>query len=147
MPLPNAKMKINKEGVIFESNVDASQYLITELARAALRDSAKLIRKRVIEKLKGLPGMKRNKRLYQSSQYWVRRKETDLQIGFKHNTWYGVLQELGDRGQPKRDILRSTVMENIDELQRIQAQYLSALNDTNPSDPGDDEYQSGEGDE
>ena len=147
MPLPNAKTKINKEGVTFESNVDASQYLITELARAALRDSAKLIRKRVIEKLKELPGMKRNRRLYQSSQYWVRRKETDLQIGFKHNTWYGVLQELGDRGQPKRDILRSTVMENIDELQRIQAQYLSVLNDKNPSDPGDDEYMSGEGEE
>lgn len=147
MPLPNARMKINRDGVTFESNVDAIQYALVELQRAALRDSAKFIRKRMIEKLKILPGMKKNKRIYSSSQYWVRRRETDLQIGFKHNSWYGVLQELGDRGQPKRNILRSTVMENIDEIQRIQAQYLSALNQENPDIPSDEEYESPEGEE
>lgn len=147
MALPNAKMKIDKHGIRFESNVDATKYLLTELTRAALRDTAKLLRKRIVEKLKKLPGMKKSKRIYSSSQYWVRKKESDLQIGFKHNTWYGVLQELGDRGQPKRDILRSTVMENIDEIQQIQAQYLSALNDPQPDDPGDEEYKSPEGDE
>ena len=147
MPLPNAKMKINKDGVKFESNVDAIKYALVELERAALRDTAKFIRKRMIEKLKILPGMKKNKRIYSSSQYWVRKRETDLQIGFKHNTWYGVLQELGDRGQPKRNILRSTVMENIDEIQRIQAQYLSALNQEKPDIPSEEEYVSPQGEE
>ena len=147
MPLPSAKMKINKDGVKFESNVDAIKYALVELERAALRDTAKFIRKRMIEKLKALSGMKKNKRIYSSSQYWVRKRETDLQIGFKHNTWYGVLQELGDRGQPKRNILRSTVMENIDEIQRIQAQYLSALSQEKPDIPSEEEYKSPEGEE
>lgn len=140
MSLPNARMKIDRSGVRFESNIDAVQYSITELCRAALRDTAKFLRKRMMEKLKRLRGMRRSKRPYNSTQYWVRKRETDLQIGFKHNTWYGVFQELGDRGQPKRDILRSTVLENIDEIQRIQAQYLSALNDENPDIPSDEEY-------
>lgn len=145
MSLPNARMKIDRGGVRFESNIDAVQYSLAELCRAALRDTAKFLRKRMLEKLKKLPGMRRSKRPYNSTQYWVRKKETDLQIGFKHNTWYGVFQELGDRGQPKRDILRSTVLENVDEIQRIQAQYLSALNEENPDIPSDEEYTS-EGD-
>ena len=44
--------------------------------------------------------------------YWVRKKETDLQVGIKHNTWYGVLQELGDGNQPRRSILTSAVQQN-----------------------------------
>ena len=147
MPLPNAKMKINKDGVKFESNVDAVMYSMTELSRAALRDTAKFLRKRMVEKLRNLQGMRKSKRPYSSTQYWVRKRETDLQIGFKHNTWYGVLQELGDRGQPKRNILRSTVMENIDEIQRIQAQYLSALSQEKPDIPSEEEYKSPEGEE
>ena len=147
MPLPNAKMKINKDGVRFESNVDATQYMLQELTRAALRDTAKFLRKQMVGKFRKLPGMRKSKRPYSSTQYWVRKRETDLQIGLKHNTWYGALQELGDRGQPKRDILRSTVMENIDEIQKIQAQYLSALNQLHPDDPGDEEYLSPQGEE
>ncbi len=142
MPLPNAKMKIKKDGVRFESNVDAVEYALEHLIKAALRDTAKFLRKRMLEKLKKLPGMKKSKRLRNSTQYWVRRIEGDLQIGFKHNTWYGVHQELGDRGQPKRGILRETVYENIDEIQKIQSQYLSAINDERPSVPSEDEYKS-----
>lgn len=148
MPMPKSVTKIDKNGVTFTSNVDAIQYTIQELTRAALRDCAKLMRKRILEKLKVLPGMKKNRRIYKSSQYWVRRKDCDLQIGFKHNTWYGVLQELGSQNQPKRDILRSTVMENIDEMQKIQAKYLSAIT-TNSAESliNEDEYKSPEGEE
>jgi len=85
----------------------------------------------MIAKLRKLPGMKRNKRIYNSTQYWVRKRETDLQIGFKHDTWYGVLQELGTKGQPARHILRGTVMENIDDIRRVQGAYLSAIEDEN----------------
>lgn len=131
MPLPKSTIKIKKDGIEFTSNVDRVQYTLEELSRAALRDSAKLIRKKTLEKLRKLPGMRRSKRLYGSTQYWVRKRETDLQIGFKHDTWYGVHQELGDRNQPARHILRDTVMENIDDIRRIQGQYLSAIEDEN----------------
>lgn len=129
MALPKTVTKIKKDGIEFTSNVDRVQYTIQELSRAALRDVAKLIRKRMIEKLKKLPGMKRNKRLYKSTQYWLRKWEGDLQIGFKHDSWYGARSELGTHGQPARNILRETVYENIDEIRRIQAQYLSAVED------------------
>jgi len=131
MPMPKSVTKINKDGVEFVSSVDRANYTIEELSRAALRDVAKLVRKRMIQKLKKLPGMKRSKRVYKSTQYWVRKRETDLQIGFKHDTWYGVYQELGDRNQPARHILRGTVMENIDEIRKIEGQYLSAIEDEN----------------
>lgn len=131
MSMPKSVTKIKKDGVEFVSSVDRANYTIEELSRAALRDVAKLIRKRMVQKLKKLPGMKRSKRIYKSTQYWVRKRETDLQIGFKHDTWYGVHQELGDRNQPARHILRGTVMENIDEIRKIEGQYLSAIEDEN----------------
>lgn len=131
MPMPKSVTKVKKDGIEFISNVDQANYTIQELSRAALRDVAKLVRKRMIEKLKKLPGMKRSKRLYKSTQYWVRKRDCDLQIGFKHDTWYGVHQELGDRNQPARHILRGTVMENIDDIRKIQGQYLSAIEDEN----------------
>lgn len=73
---------------------------------------------------------------------------TDLQVGSKPNTWYGVLQELGDEfhgarktkaggffsftaRQPKRAILTTTVREHIDEIRLIEGQYLSAVEDEN----------------
>lgn len=131
MALPRSVTRITRDGVEFTSNVDRVKYLLKELERAALRDTAKLIRKRMMVKLRKLPGMKRNKRVYKSAQYWVRRQETDLQIGFKHNTWYGALSELGQRGQPARNILRGTVMENLDDIRRVHGQYLSAIESEN----------------
>jgi hypothetical protein len=131
MPLPKSVTKVSKDGVTFTSNVDRAQYLLRELQRAALRDTAKLIRKIMIQKLKKLPGMKRSKRPYKSTQYWLRRRESDLQIGFKHDTWYGVAQEIGTKSQPKRGVLRDTVYENTDQIRIIQGQYLSAIENEN----------------
>lgn len=147
MPLPSAKMKIKKDGITFESNVEAIEYSLDQLKKAALRDTAKFLRKRMIEKFKNLPGMRKSKRLYRSTQYWVRKKETDLQIGLKHNTWYGALSELGDRNQPKRGVVRDTVFENIDKIHEIQSQYLSALSEESPMIPEEQEYKSGDEDE
>lgn len=146
MALPKSVTKVTKDGVKFTSSVDRTNYLLVELIRAALRDVAKLIRKRMIEKLKKLPGMRRNRRIYRSTQYWVRRRESDLLIGFKHKSWYGADSELGKKGQPARNILRSTVMENIDDIRRIEGQYLSAIEDENRAigliDVDGDVYQS-----
>lgn len=149
MALPKSVIKIKKDGVEYVSSVDRVQYTINELTRAALRDTAKFVRKRMIEELRKLPGMKRSKRPYTSTQYWVRRRETDLQIGFKHDSWYGARSELGTHGSPARGILRSTVYNNIPEIRRIQSQYLSGISAENPSLAGtsEDEYKSPNGEE
>jgi len=128
---PPKTVKILKGGVKFEGSFDRTAYTIRELTRAAQYDTAKLIRKRLIQELKDLPGMKRNKRLYNSTQYWVRGRELDLQIGFKHSTWYGVDQEKGTRNQPSRGLLRSVTMKHIPDIRRIQGQYLSAIEEDN----------------
>jgi len=129
--MPKTVTKVTKDGVTFKSNVDRAQYTITELKRAALRDVAKLIRKRMIEKLKKLPGMKRSRRIYKSTQYWLRKREGDLAVGFKADAWYGARSELGTHDQPARGILRGTVYENINEIQIITGKYLSAVEDEN----------------
>lgn len=48
-----------------------------------------------------------------------------------HLTWYGIHQELGDRRQPKRSILRNAVYPNIDQIRIITGKYLSAIEDEN----------------
>ncbi|HSH24599.1 MAG TPA: hypothetical protein VLA13_03570, partial [Massilibacterium sp.] len=131
MAMPKSVTRVNKQGVTFVSNVDKAQYTLQELSRAALRDTAKFVRKRMVDELKQLRGMRRSKRIYRSTQYWVRRIETDLQIGYKHNTWYGADQELGNNNQPARNTLRNTVYNNIDQIRIIQGQYLSAIENEN----------------
>jgi len=151
MAVPKSVTKVKKDGVEFISSVDRVNYTMNELSRAALRDTAKFIRKRLIQKFKKLPGMRRNKRIYKAWQYWVRRRETDLLIGSKHDTWYGSRSELGTHGSPARGILRETVYENIDQIRIIQGKYLSAIEDENKAlgliDHNGNEYESGEGPE
>jgi len=131
MSMPRSVTRVNKGGVKFISNVDRAKYTLAELERAALKDTAKFLRRRMVDKLKQLPGMRRSKRIYSSTQYWVRRREADLQIGVKHDSWYGAHQELGTSKQPKRGVVRNTVMENINQIRIIQGQYLKAVEDEN----------------
>lgn len=131
MSLPKS-IKINKKGVQYTSNVDRASYTIKELSRAALRDVARLIKYSIRQEFNKMPGMRKQTGRFKGAyQHWLRRNEGDLQIGIKANTWYGVQQELGDRNQPKRDILRNAVMNNLDEIRRIEGQYLSAIEDEN----------------
>lgn len=131
MPMPPSVTKIDTNGVTFISSVDRAQYTIQELTRAALKDTAKFLRRRTLDKLRQLPGMRRHIRLWRSTQYWVRRQELDLIIGYKHDAWYGARGEIGTEGQPRRNILRDTVWENIDTIRRIQGQYLKHVEDEN----------------
>lgn len=131
MGLPKSVVKIRKNGVEYIDSVDRVKYTMKELQRRALSDVAKLIRKRLIAKLKQSPYMKRLRRVYTSTQYWVRKREADLQIGFKHDSWYGARGELGTHNQPKRGYLRQTVFENISEIRRITGKYISAIEDEN----------------
>lgn len=149
MALPKSVTKITREGVVFTDNVDRVNYTIEELSRAALRDTAKFVRRKMNDEVRKLRGMRRSRRPYRSNQYWVRRRETDLQIGFKHSTWYGVEQELGTNGQPARNILRNSVYNNINQIRVIQGQYLSAIESENRALGliDENEYVSPEGEE
>lgn len=130
MPLPRA-VKITKNGITLISKVDQAKYLLVELQRAALRDIGKLTRRRELDQVRKRPGLKRGRRPPNAFQYWVRKRETNLQVGIKHNTWYGVEQELGTSNQPKRSILRDSTLNNIADIRRITGEYLSKVADEN----------------
>ena len=137
MANPPSGMKITKNGITYQSEIDRTQYTIRELSRAALRDVGKYVVRACRKASQARPHMGRltlKSRFYGKGgafSYWVRKKETDLQVGIKHNTWYGVLQELGDGKQPRRGILRAAVQDNIDQIRIIEGHYLSAVEDEN----------------
>lgn len=131
MPMPKSVIKVKKNGITYVSNVDRAQYTLRELMRGALRDIGKLLRRRMLDKARTMPGMRRGKRIPNAFQYWNRRIEADLQIGIKHETWYGTEQELGTSNQPKRSIVRSTTYENILEIRKIAGMYIKEIENEN----------------
>ena len=134
MSLPKSVVRFSRDGIKYISSVDYASYTIRELTRAALRDVGKFIARQCNERAMKLPGLKKSWRVRGKSsafQYWARKNECDLQVGIKHNTWYGVEQELGSNHQPKRGILRSSTMENIKTIIEIESKYLSAVGQEN----------------
>lgn len=136
MAIPSP-MKFKKDGVEFTSNVDRCNYTIRELTRAALRDVGRYVVRQCTRKARRLEGLGRTRYIQKRFQFWVRKQEGDLQVGI-HNvmknknpgaTWYGMDQELGLNGQPKRAFLHDSVYENIRTIRDIEAQYLSAIED------------------
>ena len=127
MALPNY-VKITKDGVEYISGLDRCEYTITELSRAALRDVGKLVCKRARKKLP-----RRTGRARKNLQYWVRSKQEypDLQIGYKPAGFYGGYFELGTGEIAKIAPIYSSVSENIEEIRKIEGQYLSAIEDEN----------------
>lgn len=124
MALPKSVVKIKKDGVEFISNVDRVNYTIVELTRAALRDVGRFVCNRTRKKIQ-----RRTGRLAKNTQYWVRKRECDLQVGFKPGGWYGIYQELGTEKHTKIGALYNSVKENINTIREIEAQYLSAIED------------------
>ena len=124
MSVPKSVVKIKKDGVEYISSVDRTVYTLTELTRAALRDVGKYICNRTRKKIR-----RRTGRLSKNIQYWVRKKEGDLQVGFKPGGFYGGFQELGTEKQPKIGALYNTVKDNVKTIRDIEGQYLSAIED------------------
>lgn len=124
---PKSVMKINKkEGVTFISSVDFAQYTLHELARAALKDSGKFIVREAKERIPRKTGRGRK-----NVQYWVKYKQKvpELQVGIKPGGFYIGFMELGTSKTPKIGAIYNSVSDNIQLIQKIQAQYLSAMND------------------
>lgn len=148
MPIPKSIVKFKKGNVEYISNVDRVQYTIEELSRAALRDVGKYICNRFRSNYYGIFKRKKGK-VGRYTQYWVRKKECDLQIGIKPFAFYGAFQEFGSSKTPKLGLLRQTVNENIAKIVEIESKYLSALEDEAKalSLIKEDEYEGGADDE
>ena len=136
MAIPSP-MKFKKDGVEFTSSVDRCNYTIRELTRAALRDVGRYVVRQCTRKARRLEGLGHTRYIQKRFQFWVRKQEGDLLVGI-HNvmknknpgeTWYGMDQELGLNGQPKRAFLQTSVYENIRTIRDIEAQYLSVIED------------------
>lgn len=125
MAVPSV-VKFKKDGVEYTSKVDRTKYLLSELIRAALKDTGRYVCRMTRKQIR-----RRTGRLAKNTQYWVRRKRQDLQVGFKPSGWYGMYQELGTEKKTKIGALKNAVMLNLDEIRRIQGQYLSVIEDEN----------------
>lgn len=136
MSAPKSVMKIDKNGVHFTESVDRANYLITELTRAALKDVAKFVLRIVRQNLRDINDqVKKMRYAGLRYQYWVRKQESDLQLGIENTkygaetAWWADQSELGTANQPKRGFLRNAVYDNISMIRQIEAQYLSAIED------------------
>ncbi len=130
MSVPRSVVKFKKGTVEYTSNVDFAKYAIQELTRAALRDVGRFVSRNCNSAAMKLHGLKKSRRVRGKTsafQFWVRKQETDLQVGIKHGAWYGVAQELGESKMPKLGILRGTTYDNIPTIVEIESKYLSAL--------------------
>ena len=136
MGLPPSVTKISKNGVTFTESVDRANYLITELTRAAMKDVARYVLRIVRANVRGINAQTKKMRYAPLRyQYWVRKKECDLQLGVENtargaeSAWWADQAELGTGNQPKRGFLRAAVYDNIQMIRQIEAQYLSAIVD------------------
>ena len=140
MSLPKSVIRFKKGNVEYVSNVDACNYTIQELTRAAMRDVGKFVTRLVNDEALKLYGgglaktnriipHKGSDRKKLAFQYWARKRECDLQVGVTHDSWYGVDQELGGDGMPKKAFIRNTVYNNIPKIVEIESKYLSGLED------------------
>ena len=134
MAAPKSVMKIDKNGVTFTESVDRANYFITELTRAAMKDVAKYVLRIVRSDVRGISNQTRKMRYAPMRyQYWVRKKECDLQLGIENTArgaetaWWADQSELGTGSQPHRGFLRSAVYSNISMIREIESQYLSAI--------------------
>ena len=136
MPIPKSVTRqCGNSGLKIVDSVDRCQYTINELCRAALRDVGKYMVITANKKAQKLPGMSKSKRVRgtrHAFQYWVRKNTNlkmlpDLQVGIKHDTWYGVNQEFGTKKMKKKGFLMASASENVANIVKIEAQYLSAM--------------------
>lgn len=140
MSAPKSVIKINKDGVQYTSNVDATQYYLFELNRGALRDVGKYLKKTAqsnfysaYKRITGRAGQAAaiDTKVWSSKNTKYPRLEIGLAIRSKGKAltrWF-FFQELGTRHQPKLGILTNTAKENIPTIIRIESQYLSHLSE------------------
>lgn len=128
MPIPKSVVKIRNGNVTYTSSVDRVKYTLQELCRAALRDTGKYICN-IFRRNYYAAFNRKSGRAGKGCQYWVRRKETDLQVGIgkKGIGFYSGMQEVGSSKTRRYALLRNAVNDSIGQIKNIQGKYLSAL--------------------
>lgn len=130
------KVKDGKVDITYESNLDAAQYYLFELNRAALRDVGKFVTK-VFRTAYYQHFKKRTGNAGKATKYkvWAGAKTTAprVQIGLKTGQvdgFYAYFQEFGtSTGIPRLGLLTHAVEDNVTEIVKIESQYLSGLSD------------------
>ena len=135
MSAPKSVVKVKKSGVEYTSNVDACQYYIHELNRAALRDVGKFVKtefKRafysVFQRHSGDAGRATNYVVIASKSTTSPRVQIGLKTG-KVDGFYAYFQEFGSSKTPKLGLLQRTVEDNVAKIIEIESKYLSGLED------------------
>ena len=139
MAAPKSQVKISykkgKTEVTYESNLDATQYYLHELNRAALRDVGKYVAK-MFKNAYYQHFKKHDGDAGRATKYnvWASKKTTAprVQIGLVNmQGFYGYFQEFGtsDGKVPRLGLLTKTVSDNVAELIKIESTYLSGLSD------------------
>lgn len=133
MGAPKSVVKVKKNGVEYTSNIDAAEYYIFELSRAALRDVGKFVRTKWKEnyyshfqKHSGDAGKAVSSVVLSGKKTKYPRVEIGLKQG-KIDGFYAYFQEFGTSKTPKLGILTDTVESNIATIVEIESKYLSGL--------------------
>lgn len=135
MSAPKSVVKINKDGIKYESFEAQTEYYLFELSRAALRDVGKFIKAKWIEAFYNKFNVQ-TKDSKKATQYNVwsnaKTKYPRVDIGLrpkKGKGFYSYFQEFGSSKTPKEGILNKVVQDNIAEIVKIESQYLSGLSE------------------
>lgn len=134
MSAPKSVVKIKKDGVEYTSNVDACQYYIFELTRAALRDVGKFIAKTFkksyyehFTRRSGNAGKATKYKVLSNENTTYPRVEIGLPGGQNVPGFYSYFQEFGSSKTQKLGLLTHAAKDNIAEIVKIESQYLSGL--------------------
>lgn len=140
MPAPKSvtklKVKDGKVDITYESNLDAAQYYLFELNRAALRDVGRFVARVFREAFYQHFG-RHTGNAGRSTKYKVISGKSTIyprvQIGLKPpkgRGFYAYFQEFGTSdGIPRLGLLTHAVEDNVAEIVKIESQYLSGLSD------------------
>ncbi len=135
MSVPKSVTKINKNGITYTSNVDACQYYIFELNRAALRDVAKFVKRTFRDLFYTYFTKETGNAGRATSSVVLSNKDTKyprVEIGLKKSQLkgvYGYEQEFGTSSTPRLGLMTSAVEDNIAKIIEIESKYLSAMED------------------
>lgn len=124
MAVPSA-VKFTKNGVEYVSQVDRTKYMLKELVHAANKDVGKYVTRKAKQKIK-----KRSGRGRKNTQYWAR-KDGSLLVGYKPGGFYVGFKELGTSKVVQEAMLKNAVLNNKNEIRKIQGTYIKSIEDEN----------------
>lgn len=131
--MPKSVIKFDKNGVKYESSCDKCQYALFELNRRALSDVGRFLCRK-FNQLYEANFKKISKMHKKATKYRVfsnaQTKYPRMQIGLTGvKGFYSYFQEFGSRHTKRLGLLQRAAKENVDEIIKIESQYLSGLED------------------